>query len=80
MPANHRVVIEVLGGAVVSVRAALPYGIRTEVVIVDHDNKVVDKSESRVDTREDVARELVDLIRQEKYTEVKWVDGKKVRL
>jgi AmiR/NasT family two-component response regulator len=69
MPANHRVVIEVLGGVVVGVRAALPYGIKTEVVVIDHDNKMVDRSESIVDKREDVARELISLI-DEGYTEV----------
>lgn len=70
MPANYRVVVEVLGGSVVSVRAALPYGIKTEVVIIDHDNKMVDRSESLVDKREDVAREIVDLIRDQNYIEV----------
>jgi AmiR/NasT family two-component response regulator len=70
MPANYRVVIEVLDGYVVSVRAALPYGIKTEVVIIDHNNKMVDRSESLVDKREDVAREIVDLIRDQNYIEV----------
>lgn len=61
MAEKQRVMIEVVDGRVESVRTLLPDGVAPEVVIVDHDNRIIERSSGNAITNSGIARHLNSL-------------------